>query len=183
VSAAGPRLRLEAPRAADRREFLAAVRRSRTLHRPWVQPPADAAAFGAYLDRCAGQDFDGLWLRDGLSGELLGVFNLSQIFGGNFRCAYLGYYVFAPHQGRGLMAAGLALVLRHAFRRRGLHRLEANVQPENLRSIALLRRAGFRREGFSPRYLKVGGRWRDHERYALLAEEARLAAAEKPSPR
>ena len=67
------------------------------------------------------------------------------------------------------MAEGLGLVLRRAFRRLGLHRVEANIQPGNRASRALVRRLGFRREGFSPRYLKIGGRWRDHERWALVA--------------
>jgi [ribosomal protein S5]-alanine N-acetyltransferase len=63
------------------------------------------------------------------------------------------------------------LVLHYAFTRLKLHRLEANVQPENQKSKALIKRSGFRYEGFSPRYLKVGGKWRDHERWAILAEE------------
>jgi ribosomal-protein-alanine N-acetyltransferase len=64
---------------------------------------------------------------------------------------------------------GRAPVVRDAFRRLGLHRLEANIQPGNRASIRLARRLGFRREGYSPRYLKIQGRWRDHERWALLA--------------
>ncbi len=99
--------------------------------------------------------------------------NLSQIFLGDFRSAYLGYFGFAPYEGNGYMTEGVALVLRTAFRDVGLHRVEANVRPENERSIALLGRLGFRREGYSPRYLKIGGRWRDHVRYAILAEEFR----------
>jgi ribosomal-protein-alanine N-acetyltransferase len=71
------------------------------------------------------------------------------------------------------MSEGVALVLQRAFWEQGLHRLEANIQPDNTQSIALVKRLGFRREGFSPRYLKLGGRWRDHERWALLREEWR----------
>lgn len=62
-------------------------------------------------------------------------------------------------------AAFVRLVALH------LHRLEANIQPENEASIALVRAAGFRREGFSPRYLRIDGAWRDHERWALTQEE------------
>ena len=69
------------------------------------------------------------------------------------------------------MSEGVRLVLRQAFGPIGLHRVEANVQPENGRSIALVERLGFRREGYSPKYLKIGGRWCDHVRYAILAEE------------
>jgi ribosomal-protein-alanine N-acetyltransferase len=64
-------------------------------------------------------------------------------------------------------------VLRNAFLNLRLHRVEANIQPDNHPSIALAKGAGFHREGFSPRYLKIGGRWRDHERWAILAEDWR----------
>jgi ribosomal-protein-alanine N-acetyltransferase len=67
----------------------------------------------------------------------------------------------------------MQLALRFAFNELRLHRVEANIQPANKRSLALAKQSGFRREGFSPRYLKIGGRWRDHERFALLAEEWR----------
>jgi ribosomal-protein-alanine N-acetyltransferase len=69
------------------------------------------------------------------------------------------------------MTEGIRLVLRHIFGRQGLHRIEANIQPDNVRSAHLVERIGFRKEGFSPRYLKIRGRWRDHERWAILAEE------------
>jgi ribosomal-protein-alanine N-acetyltransferase len=103
-------------------------------------------------------------------GAIVGVVNVSEIVRGAFRSAYLGYYGFAPHAGQGYMTEGLGLVLRHAFRQLGLHRLEANIQPGNRASRALVRRLGFRREGFSARYLKIGGRWRDHERWAIVRE-------------
>jgi ribosomal-protein-alanine N-acetyltransferase len=72
------------------------------------------------------------------------------------------------------MTEGLRLVLRHAFADMKLHRSEANIQPENVRSIHLIKRCGFIREGYSPRYLKVNNRWRDHERWSILAESWRL---------
>lgn len=102
---------------------------------------------------------------------LVGVFDLSQIFYGIMQSAYLGYYALAPHARRGYMRDGLALMLHYAFRTLRLHRLETNIQPANQRSIALVRRAGFVREGYSRRYLKIDGRWRDHERWALLVED------------
>jgi ribosomal-protein-alanine N-acetyltransferase len=100
------------------------------------------------------------------------VINVNEIVRGAFRSAYLGYYAFLPHVGHGYMSEALALALRWAFGALRLHRVEANIQLGNSASRALVRRLGFRREGFSPRYLKVAGRWRDHERWALLAEDA-----------
>jgi [ribosomal protein S5]-alanine N-acetyltransferase len=71
-------------------------------------------------------------------------------------------------------------VLRYAFEELGLHRVQANVQPENEASIALVRRAGFRREGFSPRYLFIRGQWRDHEQWVMLAEDSPPAVRALP---
>lgn len=69
------------------------------------------------------------------------------------------------------MSQAVELTVKYAFKELGLHRLEANIQPENVRSIALVKRLGFQKEGFSPRYLQIDGVWRDHERWALLADE------------
>lgn len=91
----------------------------------------------------------------------------------SFRSAYLGYYVGARFSNQRFMTEALQLVLRYAFQRLKLHRLEANIQPGNQASISLVRRAGFVREGFSRKYLKIDGRWRDHERWAILAEDWR----------
>jgi ribosomal-protein-alanine N-acetyltransferase len=166
-------VRLEAPTLAHQAAFLAAVGRSRRLHRPWVSPPPTPEAFRAWIGRLGTLRHEArlVVLRD--SGELAGVINVNEIVRGLFRSAYLGYYGFLPHAGRGYMTEGLALVLRWAFGPLRLHRVEANIQPGNAASRALVRRLGFRREGLSPRYLKIGGRWRDHERWALLAEEWR----------
>jgi ribosomal-protein-alanine N-acetyltransferase len=119
-------------------------------------------------------DFDAMLVCRQSDGAILGFFNLSNITRGLLQSAYLGYAVGKPYAGHGYMREGLGLVLRNAFVNMRLHRVEANIQPGNKASIALAQGAGFRREGFSPRYLKIGGRWRDHERWALLADEWRI---------
>ena len=167
----GARVHIRPGSIADEPEFLAAVERSRTLHHPWVQAPGTPEAYRDYLSKH--QDPRGvaffLWLEE--PRELVGVVNVSEIVHGGFRSAYLGYYTFAPHAGRGLMKDGLAQVITHAFKVMKLHRLEANIQPGNVPSKALVKKLGFRREGLSPRYLKINGRWRDHERWAILCED------------
>jgi len=160
---------LHTPGKGDESEFLEAVAASGELHRPWVSPPASQAAFAAYLDRLREPVHTGFFLR--VEGRLVGVVNINNIVKGAFRSGYLGYYAFSGGEGRGHMADGLRLVLDRAFGELGLHRVEANIQPGNLRSIALVRRLDFRNEGFSPRYLLVAGEWRDHERWALTVED------------
>jgi ribosomal-protein-alanine N-acetyltransferase len=169
----GARSYLRAPTARDERRFLDLVRASKKLHGGWVSPPATSKAFRDYLARMRKEDCEAFLVCRREDDEIVGVINASQIFRSSFRSAYLGFYAFAQHAGGGYMTEGLGLVLRHAFGPMNLHRLEANIQPANVRSIALVKRCGFRLEGFSPRYLKIGGRWRDHERWAILAEETR----------
>lgn len=166
------RIKLVAAAAEFEAEFLAAARRSRKLHRPWVAPPQTAADFRRYLGLKQSPTSVGYFVLSP-HGELAGVINLSEIVLGQFQSAYLGYYVFSPHERKGYMRLGLSEVLRKAFRSHRLHRVEANIQPRNLASIALVRGLGFRREGYSLRYLKIAGRWRDHERWAITREEWR----------
>lgn len=163
------RIHLRHPTISDQREFLAAVRASHALHHPWVVAPATPEKFRAYLARVAQPDHRAFLVCERASDRIAGVVNLSNVVLGAFRSGYLGYYVFAGFERRGLMREGLTAVVRHAFREMRLHRLEANVQPGNASSIALVRSCGFKLEGYSPRYLKIGGRWRDHERWAILA--------------
>jgi [ribosomal protein S5]-alanine N-acetyltransferase len=162
---------LSHPTKADADEFTAAVRASRELHRPWVDPADSAGRFAEYLDRTARADQASYLIRHADCGALIGFANISNIVRGAFQSGYLGYAAFASHVRRGLMTAGLRAVLTTAFGELGLHRVEANVQPGNAASLALVSRLGFRREGYSPRYLNVDGQWRDHERWALLADD------------
>ncbi|MBV8858769.1 MAG: GNAT family N-acetyltransferase [Acidobacteria bacterium] len=162
---------LRAPAARDREEFIALNRASRRLHRGLVSPPVEPVQFEEYLKRCGREDRANFFVCRAEDGRIVGVMNLSQIARGNLQSAYLGYYVGEPYAGRGYMTQAMRLLLRHAFESLKLHRVEANIQPGNVASIALARRAGFVKEGFSRRYLKLGGRWRDHERWAILAED------------
>lgn len=170
------RLRLAPLTASDRDALLAATRQSRRFHRPWVHPPTTRDGFADFV-RDVGPARQRLLLwrgsEDGSPEEVAGYFSLGEIVRGLFNSAYLGYWASAAHSGQGVMTAGMTLLLGHAFRRVRLHRVEANIQPENRASIALAARAGFRKEGFSPRYLKIGGRWRDHERWAMTVEDWR----------
>ncbi len=166
-----PRVYLRAPTRADQTEFIALMRASRAFHRPWASAPTDHERFSAYLADARRADFEAMLVCRFDDRAIVGFFNLSQIARGSLESAYLGYAVGQPFAGQGYMRAGIELVLRRAFGTLRLHRIEANIQPGNRASIALAQGAGFRREGFSPRYLKIGGRWRDHERWAMLAED------------
>jgi ribosomal-protein-alanine N-acetyltransferase len=168
------RVELRAPSTEDRAEFVAAMRASRSFHRPWLEAAASDEAFAALLARArAEESFEPLLVCRRDDGAIVGFANISQIVRGPLQSAFLGFGAVAAHAGRGYMTEGLTLVVRHAFTQLHLHRLEANIQPGNAPSIALARRCGFELEGFSPRYLKVAGRWRDHERWAIRAEQWR----------
>lgn len=164
-------IELERPTLLREDEFLESVRASRTLHRGWVAPPSTREKYRRYLDTLRSGNREAFFVVQPASDSLAGFISLSEIVRGAFKSAYLGYYALEPHAGTGCMRAGLEKALVYTFRTMKLHRLEANIQPDNVRSIALARSLGFRKEGFSRRYLKVCGRWCDHERWALLAEE------------
>jgi ribosomal-protein-alanine N-acetyltransferase len=174
---AATRVVLRPPTAVDAAAFIAAAKASRRLHGAWVQAPSTPGEYRAYLRRYAtGKAVPthvGLLAVRKDDGELVGVFNFSNVVRGAFKSAYLGYYAFAPHAGQGYMTEAFARALDHGYARLGLHRIEANVQPGNRRSNGLVRRVGFTREGYSRRYIRIAGRWRDHVRYAMLAEDWR----------
>ena len=156
----------------DRGELIRANRDSRAYHLPWAEPFTDDAGFDVWFARSLTGPNVGLVAREIASARVVGIVNISNIVLGAFRSAYLGYYGMAWCTGQGLMTEAVRLATRFAFDALGLHRVEANIQPDNTRSIALVRRLGFTREGFSPRYLRIAGAWRDHERWALLADAA-----------
>ncbi|MFJ5260406.1 GNAT family N-acetyltransferase [Streptomyces sp. NPDC088387] len=169
--AKGPRVSIRTFTLGDGTEFVARVRESRDLHRPWLFPPDTADAYALYAKRLIEDPTRMGFLvceRDG--GDIAGFITLNNIVEGGFQSGTLAYGAFAHAAGRGLMREGLGLVVGHAFGPRRLHRLEINVQPDNAPSIALARGCGFRREGYSPKMLFIDGAWRDHERWALTVE-------------
>ncbi|GAA3377647.1 GNAT family protein [Streptomyces sannanensis] len=169
--AEGPRFGIRPITHEDGAEFTALARQSKELHRPWLLPPDGAEAYAAYATRLIDEPARaGFLVCERADGRIAGFININNIVEGAFQCGALGYGAFAHAAGRGLMTEGLGLVIRHAFGPMGLHRLEANIQPANQASIALVRRAGFRLEGFSPDFLHIDGAWRDHERWAITAE-------------
>ncbi|CAN7597741.1 GNAT family N-acetyltransferase [Acidovorax sp. LjRoot117] len=170
---ARPAVFVRPPVMADAPSFIALACQSRALHAPWTTAPCDAKAFSDFLATMDSRNNHSflVCLRSADGAEAMaGVINITQIVMGAFCSGYLGYYAFAGHERQGRMRAGLLQVLLHAVGVLKLHRLEANIQPGNLRSIALVRSCGFVQEGFSPRYLKIDGHWRDHERWAVLAD-------------
>jgi ribosomal-protein-alanine N-acetyltransferase len=168
---------LRHPCPTDRHELLALREVSRELHLPWEPLPADGSdpvspeAFARFLEGADSDDTQRHLICRRMDGAIVGYVGLSQIFLGPFCSAYLGYWVGKPFLRRGYATAGIRLCLARAFTRLGLHRVEANIIPGNTASIATARRCGFLREGYSPRYLKIAGRWQDHERWAITLED------------
>jgi [ribosomal protein S5]-alanine N-acetyltransferase len=169
------RIVLRAPTLADEDEFTSRMRASRSLHGSWISMPTTHDAYAAYVGRNARDNVELFIACRREDGAIVGFFNISEIVRGPLQGAYLGYGGVADFAGQGYMTEGMHGLLAIAFGRLKLHRLEANIQPANTASIALARRCGFEREGFSPRYLKIGGRWRDHERWAIRSESWRAA--------
>ncbi len=167
----GKQVFLRPPTSRDQTEFLALNLASKSFHRGLVSPPSTPQQFAALLLRSSEEGSVCLLLCLVANRAIIGAVNLSQIFRGGFQNAYLGYYVGKRYAGLGYMSEAMRLVLRFAFEDLKLHRLEANIQPGNGASIALVKRAGFVLEGYSRRYLKICGRWRDHERWAILVED------------
>lgn len=169
----GYRVGIRPVREADAAAYRAAVLRSMEHITAWN--PARPDGFPEIL---AGQgpSMRTFLVVDLADGGIAGKINIANIVRGGFRNATIGYDAYLPYAGTGRMSEGLALVVDRCFApaSRGgleLHRLEINVQPGNERSIALAKRLGFRHEGFSPRMIHINGAWRDHERFAMTAEE------------
>lgn len=105
------------------------------------------------------------------SNHLIGRIAITSVSRGVFLNAYLGYFIDQAYNGRGYATAAVTLVVRKAFEELNLHRIQAGVMPRNERSIRVLEKAGFRREGLAQRYLKINDQWEDHLLFAITAED------------
>ncbi|XVQ10704.1 GNAT family N-acetyltransferase [Spirillospora sp. CA-255316] len=153
--------------ADDRDEFIRLARASGRLHHPWVWVPTTEPGFEEYLARFDQVTAVGFVVCLRSTGAIVGFVSISRIERGSYEKGVLGYGAFTPHEGRGYMTEGVGLAVRHGFERLGLHRLEADIQPGNTASLRLAAKVGLRREGFSPKLIRIEGVWRDHERWAI----------------
>jgi len=177
--AARPRTYLRKPVPADAAEFCARVRESQHLA-PWAFPPEDELSFRHWLERAAQHDNEQFLVCVRDDDAIAGFVNLNGVQRGAIQRATAGWSALGRHAGRGHLTDGLAMALEVAFTQLRLHRVEADIQPGNARSRALAKRCGLRLEGYSPRLVLIDGEWRDHERWAITAEDWRAAGTAPP---
>jgi len=154
----------------DQDEFVNLVAASRDLHHPWMFLPNNPRDFQIYVARFDHVNAESLLICVRDTGAIAGIVNINTIIRGAFQNGSLGYAAFAPAAGQGYMTEGLGLIIRYAFSRLALHRLEAQIQPGNHASRRLVERLGFRNEGYSPDLLFIDGIWRGHDRWAITSD-------------
>ncbi len=181
VRIASGRVYIRPPRQGDWQAWSASRHESRDFLVPWEPTwSPDALTRQAFRHRI--RTYDSEW-RQGSSHSflifrraddaLLGGVTLGNVRRGVADMASLGYWIGARHARRGHMTEALAGVLDFAFERLGLHRVEAACLPSNTASKCLLLKIGFTQEGYTRKYLRINGEWRDHLLFAVLREDAR----------
>ncbi|MFI8991581.1 GNAT family N-acetyltransferase [Streptomyces antimycoticus] len=173
----GPRVAIRHVRRQDYDELTALAQESAEMHSRWLGArESTVEAFEGYLKRFEQPTQEGFVICLRNTAAIVGGVNINNIVRGSLQSGTLGYTAYASTTGRGYMTEGLWLVIQHAFVELGLHRLEANIQPDNITSLNLVTRLGFQREGYSAAFQFINGEWRDHERWAITAEMADIAA-------
>lgn len=144
---------------------------SKDFHKGLANPPKDRKSFDKYLARNKNPNDELFVICLNKDNAIAGAISLSQIVRGGFQSCFMGYYLGEQHSGKGLITEAIKLIMNFAFKELKLHRIEANIQPHNLPSIAVVKKNGFVKEGFSKNYLRVDGKWCDHERWAIIFED------------
>jgi [ribosomal protein S5]-alanine N-acetyltransferase len=169
MRATAPLIHLERPSSRRERNYLDACHRSRALHRGFVTSAINSGEYREYLRRARRPTQESFFVIAAASDDLAGVVDINDIAWERESSGRLGYYAFVPHAATGLMREGLIRVIDLAFRELGLLRIEARIQPANLRSLRLAQSLGFGRDEGGRGYLKIGARWIDHELWMLRA--------------
>ncbi|GDX78941.1 hypothetical protein LBMAG42_07520 [Deltaproteobacteria bacterium] len=171
-----PRLRVRGLRPTDRPAWIDALARSLPLHAPFMPLAEPGVDLAMRFDRQlaaheAGTSFKGVALA--ADGRIAAFVNLNEIVRSATMGATAGWSVHIDFAGQGVMTEALTALLDLAFAPEGLalHRVSAGIMPENLASLRVAEKAGFRREGFALKLVKIAGEWRDHVLVAKLAEE------------
>lgn len=166
----GIKIYLRYPEMEDMAEFIKLNKQSVDFHKGLANPPKDDKSFVEFFAKNERPENENFFICLVETDEIAGSIGLSQIFRGGFQNAYLGYQVGEKFAGKGFASEAIELIIKFAFEDLNLHRIEANIQPHNLPSIAVVKKNGFSKEGFSPKYLNIDDIWRDHERWAILNE-------------
>lgn len=178
-TSAGVDIFLRPPQIADYPMWAELRSASRDFLKPWEPSWASddltRNAFRRRIRRYQQENRDGhahaLFIFRKEDEQLVGGLNLANIRRGVTQSANLGYWMGATYAGQGYMSAAVRSALPFAFKTVGLHRVEAACIPDNLRSINLLQRIGFQREGYAREYLCIDGQWRDHVLFAILNKD------------
>jgi ribosomal-protein-alanine N-acetyltransferase len=176
------RLGLRPPRTTDVPALRRVLRANSEHLRPWSAAPAPGedpysltsvsrAVLRHRREWKRGQAFVLLVTPRDDDDRIIGRIALGGVLLGAFRNAYLGYWIDAEHQGRGLMTEAVLATTTFAFATAGLHRVQAAVMPRNAASLRVLEKAGYRKEGLAERYLCIAGNWEDHVLFAVTSEE------------
>lgn len=175
----GERVTLRMPVSGDYREWAALRAESRRFLEPWeprwsadeLDWPAWRQRLNRYRDDYHQGNGAAFFIFEAASGKLMGGITIGNIRYGVAQSGQIGYWIGQHHAGKGYMPEALRLVSRYAFDTLRLHRVEAACIPDNIRSIRVLEKAGFRREGLLRSYLRINGSWHDHYLYALIADD------------
>lgn len=173
----GARVNLRPPASGDYEEWATLRGESRAFLEPWeprwapdeLERPAWRERLSRYREDFARGAAVSFLIFENASGAMTGGITLGNIRYGVSLSAHIGYWMGERYAGRGYMHEALGLVVDHAFESLHMHRLEAACLPNNERSIRVLEKAGFTREGLARAYLKINGKWQDHYLYARIA--------------
>ncbi len=166
----GDRVHLFLPTLDDAENYLNLTNKSIDFHQPWIFPAKTMKEYNFYLSRIQKGYTKGFFISRNSDNQLLGVININDIRYGAYYSCTLGYYLDRSFSRKGYMSEGLLLLINLAFDTLFMNRIEVNIQPNNSSSKSLVKKCGFELEGFSPKFLKLDGEWRDHERWALLKD-------------